>query len=378
MPRPKLLGSSLGPTTVADRLVPSVPTSKAAVAPISYRKYCNNNAAPSAQFVNALHEATNAGALFRTKEYFSCFGRTNEALLVASGSNRARWRFSFRTGPYHHTVVAMFVMVPTSADVFYGDKATQGKLTIYSDTAEVTSVGSATVTYGAHPKGFSGDAWGFEAFKMITAYVDGLSANTDYYGRFEDVNYGRLQSACVFELASLTEGISGYLPQNLTADSEVLSVYREKVAGVQKNLWKQSGAKVLSWSVDDGTAPITRAASTPANLIDTAVTTVSDSSPGFTIDMRGKDRLSQTTGVPVTIKVFCSTTSAGGAGRIYLKNSAGTEVVKFDGSIPVTTPGWISKTLNLPATVDKYDLQFDNNSLGTISVYAVSIYEYEA
>jgi len=322
-----------------------------------------------------IQEATNQGALHRTKEYFSCVGKIIEPLNTAGTSDRARWRFAFRTGPYLHACYAVVCMVPTSNDLLYSTNNTQSKLIIYSDTAETTAVATSVFTYGTHPLGTSGDNYSWQHVKVIHGYIDGLSANTQYYAKFVDMNGGILQSACVFELQSMTENFSGYLSQNITAQTEIYDVYRQNVTTLQKNLWKQSGAKVLNWTRDDGTSPRTVTPLTPTNLIDTS-TTYGAAIPGFTLEMTGKARLSQTSGVPVTMKVYAS--NSGGGGKVNLRDSNGSSVLEVSVS---GAAAWSSVTGNLPASSAKYYLTA-NADLGDgsdpISVYAVSIYEYDA
>ena len=62
-------------------------------------------------------------------------------------------------------------------------------------------------------------------------------------------------------------------------------------------------------------------------------------------------------------------------GRVYLKNLAGTTIASIIDGWSTTTPTWVSTTFNLPATVDKYDLQFASTGGNTFSLFAVSVYE---
>lgn len=375
--RLKLWGTPIGAANLGTRQVATVPTTKAATPPIQFRKFCQNGAAPSAQFVNLLHEATNAGVLFRAKQLFAatgCLGTSTGIGSSSAGGTTARWRGAFHLGPYSTSVLCRVFVHPQDGAVL--DASSYAEIKIYSNANEATLVATGTFYFGASPTDTS-TVSGWSYCKTGDVYIDGLTADTDYYIKVSDVNYNRIQSISVAELVSMTDNFDGYLPQNLTADSEVLSIYRENVATLQQQIWKRGAAKVFDWTVDAQGTPITRASATPANVIDTAVTTVSTSSPGFTIDMTGKDRLSQTSGVPVVVKAFCKTTSGTGKGRIYLKNSAGTAVATFTDVIPTVVPEWISTTATLTADCDKYDIQFDNNSSGTISLYAVSVYEYE-
>jgi hypothetical protein len=378
MTRPKIWGGSLGPTDVSPAQVPTVPATKSATAPIPYRKFCNNGASPSAQFINLLNESTNAAALYRGKQVFAATGVLGSAAGISASSasgTRLRWRGAFHLGPYASALLCRVFVHPQDGLTLTAPSAVEVK--IYSNATESSLSASGRYYYGQSPTGTAATS-GWEYCRTGDIYLGGLSPDTAYYVTVADVDYCRTQSISIAEMLSMTDNFGGYLPQNITSESSVFAKYRNNVALIQKNLWRRGGAQVLSWSVEIQSTPRSIASATPTNLIDNSTTTVSASSPGFTIDMSNKDRLSQTTGVPVTIKVFCSTTSVGGSGRIYLKDSAGTAIATINGSIPVTTPSWISTTATLPASVDKYDIQYDNNSSGTLRVHAVSIYEYEA
>ncbi len=53
-------------------------------------------------------------------------------------------------------------------------------------------------------------------------------------------------------------------------------------------------------------------------------------------------------------------------------------VLSITNSFPFGAPGWVSVTGFLPATLDKYDIQLSDNGGNSVSLYAVSIWEYEA
>lgn len=374
IPKGFLYGTNLPPVSVGSRQVASNPASKTASPPIDVDRWCRNGKHPSADLENRLHEATNQAILYRTKELFSCVAPLQNCLNNPATSDRDRWRFAFKTGPYTHAVLAVVVMLPTNVDIApWSTYNTGARLDIFSDTAEATVVATENFMYGSYPHGTSGQNLGFADIKVLEKVIDGLSPSTTYYARFTDENIGRIQSACVGDLQSMTENFDGYLSENIANGTNIVSSYRSKLIDAS-NALLQSGSKVFTWTVDDGTAPVTRAVNTPANIIDTTVTTVSANSPGFTVDLTGKARVSQTSGVPVTMQVFAKTSSAGGEGRVYLKNSAGTAVMTMT-NVFATTSGWLSVTGFLPASSGKYDLQFDNNGAGTLSVYAVSVYE---
>jgi hypothetical protein len=238
-----------------------------------------------------------------------------------------------------------------------------------------STVATQTFEYGASPTG-SSTARGWPYNRQIIKYVEGIDPDTDYFATFADVAHGHLSAAAVFDMQSLTEGAAtGHLPENVTAQSFIVDEYRENQAAIMQALWRSSGASVLNWTVDDGTAAVTRALDASANVVDTTVTTVSASSPGYTIDMTGKDRLSQTSGVPVKMWAY-GAVAAGTGGRVDILDSGGSSLANIVDW--TTTPSWRETTFNLPATEDKYDLHLSEpGGSTTFSLYAISIYEYE-
>lgn len=365
MPSPLLYGPH--PSAVGPRQVAAVPATKAATPPIQLDRWFRNGKAPDATCLNMMNEAANQAALYRTKEVFSILGRTQQS-QSSTVAARKRWRAAFRTGPYGDKLYVMAIMLPPSSGY---DQNSSAKLEVFSDTAEATVVSSRTLTYGSSPTGAS-TASGVQYWKRIEGFLEGLTPNTNYYLAFTDQAYGRLHSATVFELQSMTTHFDGYLPQNFTEQSQILDTYRRNLAAVVRELWLKAGAKVFTWSVDDGSAPIQTTSATPTNIIDGTSTAVSAATPGFTLDMRYKNRASSST-VPVEFVAFGSCT-VGTNGVIVVKDSAGVVQAAISTAWSAT-PSWQRASCILPATLDKYDVQF-YTAAGTFSLYAVSAYEY--
>jgi hypothetical protein len=342
------------------------PASRTASPPIHGDRWARNGQAPNASLANKLNEAVNQAVCYRTKQCFYSYGKLGGS-RVASSTDEARWWFAFHTGPYHHALHASVAMWPDT-DYPVSVRNASSRLDIYSDAALTTLVATQTFVYGTHPT----TTLGYAHIKQLTNYVGGLTADTDYYGVWSAVDKGRLIGATVFDLESMTEGYDGYLSQNLTTHSAVLDKYRRDQVTILNRLWRRGGAQVFNWTCE--TTPQTRSSATLANLFDTTVTTVSAASPGYTLDMTGKTRLSQTSGVPTVMKVLAKV-SVTMTGTVKLVDSSGATVMTT--SITATTPTWVSVSGFLPATTDKYDLQFSCTG-ASISVYAVTCFEYEA
>lgn len=359
--------------TVGPRQSPSNPTPKAASPPIQYMRWCRNGKHPNAATINMMSSAANQSVLYRTKEVFNMMAGRPDVMISSFGAgDRARWRFPLHTGPYHHLLFAMVVLAPQSAGFTYNAAA---RLDIENGAGAV--VASQIFEGGPSPTG-PVEALGFQYLKFLKNYVNrgtGTAADTDYYGVFYDVDYGRILSASVVDLQSMTVNFDGYLSQSLTTQTPVVDVFRENLATITRALWRRSGARVLSWTVDDQSTPRTRTSATPINVVDNTSTAISASTPGYTIDMTGKDRLSQTAGVPVVMKAYAKV-SSGTAGKVSIYDSTSTLVAEIS-NVWTNTAAWQSVSFNLPATEDKYDIQFSSPDGFTFSLYSLGIYEHE-
>jgi hypothetical protein len=380
MPIKKAYGGRLDAGSVGPRKVNSNPATPLACQPIPLGRFFRNGRHPDANAMNMMGQAATQAALFRSKCIFNGASRMDASAIISSAGagDRERWRFAFRTSPFTH---ALYVVAIMGAPTQNHASNTYTRLDVFSDTAEATVVATYNLTYGAGPTGTT-TANGFPYLKTITGYLDGLTVDTDYYAAFTDVDSGRILSAMVCELPSLSENNSGYPAMNLCALTPVVDTFRENLATLTESLWKKAGATVLTWSVNDGTAPVTRTSATPANVLDTSVTTVSAASPGWTADLSYCDRLSQSTGVPCQVRVFgkwtknASPSAAGGT--VLIKNSTGTTLGSITDGWSSATPVWVSTTATIPATSDKIDIQINSDAgNGEFAVYAVSIWQQD-
>ncbi len=377
MAQKKIYGDRAGST--AGTQVPALPVTKAAEPPIPTDRFFRNGKHPDASAMNALNIQMNQAMLFRTKEAFSILGDLGSApgiQATSTAGTRARWRGAFHTSPYSHALLARVVMFPPSSNYSNDTYAT---LKIYSDATETTLVSTTEFHYGPGPSTSSVGGWQYH--KIIDKFIDGLNADTDYYFLWADEAFGRLQSAAVADLQSMSENYNGYLPVNFTEQTPVYDKYREQLVTPIPSLWKRGGAKVMGWTTNIQSSPTTNATSTYKNVLDGTSTAVSASTPGWTLDMRYKNRLSQAT-VPCKLWV-CGSWLTGGTptgGDVLLLDSAGSTVASISAGWANTTPKWVSTTVNLPATSAKYDIQIrmgPGGAAGTFSCYAISMYEYE-
>jgi hypothetical protein len=362
-------GADVNPASVGSRQVAQNPATRLAAPPIQVDKHARNGRPADVRYINALCESANQAILYRGKEVFrmaSGIGVNGSIIPLSAPGTRARWRWAFHTGPYTHALMAIVVMHPQDAGL---SSNSASRIDIINGAA--VTVGTATFNYGPSPTGTS-TAAGTSYLKVLQQYITGVSPDTDYYGLVSDIDYGKIASCSVFELQSMTENLSGYLPQNITEESSILDIYREKLSGVFYNLWRRGGATVFNYTSDPDTSVATVNNATPKNIMDGG-TTYGATVPGYDLVMTGKSRLSQTQGVPVRFSVYIDVPAAN-TGVVNLRDSAGVSVIQITQAGAFT--GWVTTT-GVINSGKHYLTHHRSAGAGTISTFACSCYEYE-
>lgn len=346
---------------------------------IHVRQFARNGFYPATGFYRAVVDAENHLVASRKKQIFKWHG----ALGVSGGgefpeplADSGSIRFHCHTGYGTTKLVAYAILGPAHPDVASTDTPYVG--------VSVTVPGGATTTLAPlmHGSGYGdstavGDA-DFDApnrwsYHRCEAEV---SANQTYEGLVTVAEHARLLSLVVFEEATgnIDESVSYYNAQNPQAGSRIYDNHRQRLVQGMSNMWQRNGALAIHWSAENGT-PRTRTSATAINLIDNATTgTPSANAAGWKLDLAYRTTSSRAV-VPVRLAVYASQSS--GSGTVRLIDTDGATL----GSITInsSTPQWWTTTANLVASAGKfYAPQFASNGTNTLSVYALSLYEYEA
>lgn len=363
----RLHGDGIANEDVADRKVAANPTPRQAQPEIQLDRFFRNSLHPDAGAMSEMNTAANQCSLLLTKLLFCSPG---SLIGLGTAASENRWRMSFRTGAYAHAIRVVACMFPP-IDALGVLGSSYGQLRLYSDATETTLVSTTTFTYGPHPSGAAAGTDRWEYIRVIDKLID-LAPDTEYYGLWSNEDYGRAHSILMYELSSLTENSDGYLATNVSSVTPIVDSFRENLVTVVRNLWTKCAAHVLNWSATFQAVPATNATTTLKNIIDDS-TGVGGSKPGFVIDLTNCDRLSQTSGVPCVMKVFADVTG-GDTGGVFLANSSGAILATV---IVAGTAQWSSTTVNIPALQDTYYLMHGTSAgIGTLSTYAVSIWQY--
>lgn len=331
---------------------------------IQHRRDTLNGHYPSATYYARVVNGMNHLTAYRHKQVFGRSALLGDASIGASGSNTIA-RFRFRSG--HGAVYARIVMI-------LGKDITGG----------VAADPTASVTIGATTSG--PHAWGQSPTATIDAPTDwrivndviAITPNTAYSCSVDTTDYARVLAVMVYELGTptISEATDYYSGESFGADSPIYDAPQARILEGLSNLWRHNGGTVCHWGRRDGSAR-TRSSATAINLVDNSTTGApTAATPGWTLDLRYRCTEGRAT-VPVELAVYGAMSAGGGvSGTVVLVDGGGTTVATV--TVNSNTAGWFTTTALLPATVDKYDLKFASDGVNTLSVYAVSLNEWEA
>jgi hypothetical protein len=336
-------------------------------------RWVRNDKHPDAAFQNDLAEQTNHLMAWHTKEVFSY--DCPIASIPAAGAGRDRWRFAWHSGPYARYLWMRVVMAPGGE----GGAPPGVSLT-------VTNGAGSTIGTAEHYSGMSVSATDTPAYFSIghsplqsSGAIVAITADTDYFGLVSDVATGRVQSISVYEVSLEPTAANGYIPA-VSGLGPIYDADRSAVATALRNMWKRGAAHLFNWSVDPQSAPRTTTSATEANLVDTALTGANAygaAAPQWVLDVSNRTRVAGT-GVPIVVKVYASRGTSDGTVYLVADSSDVIATVTITGAA-----AWYSATATIDPTLfgdpanASVHLTFKSAG-GTCSVYAVSVYQYQA
>jgi hypothetical protein len=359
--------------------VSSVPIPLVLVPQLQALANARNGRSPDATLLNLMLSDTNYLMRWRTKELFSWW--TPLRSIPATSGTRTRWRFAAHLGPktrqiYVHMVLGEFVgtagsdpfgrftLLDSGGSTIGTADAHHGEVAISSGSAASTSLpvmASFTIPLndGTGPSG------------VVTVTPD-----SDVFGVFEDKQGAKLISATVLEVSLDHTTENGYLQSPFGVTAPIYSSMRSGLVTALRTMWKRGAAHLLNWTVDQDSAALTRISATGVNIIDGTSGVPSSSTPGYTLDLLQKGSVRRGN-VPCVFKAYGKNSAAGGAGaNVDIVDSTNTILASVN--FTSTTASWVSTTVNLPASVAKYDLRFRGDGTNTVTLYAVSLYQHEA
>lgn len=352
-----------GITANTDGLV----STSTALPPLQIRRWIRNGKHPNALLQNMIDQHVNQAVMYRPKCVF--LSPYTSVPLNSSGTTRTRWRFAWHSGPYTRAIKVRVVVAPPNNGVANADS--------YVQCDVVDSLGAfATVTETFHGGPVSNDI-GFDSHVTIDKIMT-IRPDLDYQGVFTEIAGGRIQSATVWELPSMTEFAGGYLVENLSPTGVIAFEYRQLVAQILRALWRRGKAHLMSFAVNQ--PPMSISVATPTNVID-GTTTPNSTTVGQYLNLVGHARRTEAIangggGVPIKLAVHCDA-SGGGVANVVLKRSSNGATAASITISPATGAGWKYAGGFLPDVLDKYDV-YASTASGTFVLSSVCVWEHGA
>ena len=338
-------------------------------------RWIRNGKYPDAAFQNDSAEQTNHLVAWQTKEVFSydCPLASIPA-SIATGSTRNRWRFAWHSGPYARYLWVRSVLAPCSQDLTGVVTALPGvRLTV--DDGAVT-IGTSDWSCGYSAPGLA-DVPAYFTQGHAPLHDNGtfveVPPDTDLLRTRDRPRRGRVQSN--LRLRGLDgAGHEQRLHPGSVGDGAYLR--RRSVSGRGR-----VARHVEVW----GRAPVQLDDGCPEQSPHARVGDLHEhrghqrhnglrGEPGGVPRLTNRGRVSNGGAVSVVMKVRAKMSGAD-VGHVVMKNAAGTELISIE--IDSTTEAWFSETALIPSASGKYDFQLQA-SAGTITLYALSLYQYQA
>ncbi len=340
---------------------------------------------PDAQVQTHLLLGTNHILRWRTKEVFRGAWPIASVPLSLLAS-RNRWRFAFHSSTHARYLRVRFVLA--KCKTIFGAVALDPYAKLLIQTGAGATVGTAEFHFGLN--GSAGaDVLSDFGIADVTLQSGGanveIPANTALYGTFTDEGGSRIISACVYEVAYPATTDDDYMEPGVVAGGPILDTHRGLMTAALRSAWKYNGAHLFNWSTSEDASAPSRTSTTAINVINSA-SAVSTATPGFKLDLTNRSTIRRTSGgtayVPVMMRSYAKMSSGGGSGTIRLLNSAGGDPgvagISAVNVVTSATAGWVERAFNLPATNAKYDLFIEGDAVRALTLYATSLFQYEA
>ncbi len=230
---------------------------KHAKAPIQTAQYVRNGKYPAADLQNLIAGRAGMAAwtrpqlVYRTPGFI--IGTAGAAQIPSSVvGSRYRWRFPYHAGPFAQYLMVQFQMAPQNNvgaptdPIGMLEVSTQPDYSVIVGRAR-THWGQSDGSYADVPINFGG---GSATLVDDDDQIVALTPLTQYFGRFVDVDYARIQSAVVWEVPLEPTTENGYAPNNVGAGTPIFDEDRADPADMGRRLWAYGAQPLWHHSVD--------------------------------------------------------------------------------------------------------------------------------
>jgi hypothetical protein len=367
----------------------AITISKNAKLPIQIAQWVRNGKYPSAELQNMIATLAGHAALVRPRLVYHTpgliIGTAGAALIPSSVvGTRYRWEFPYRSAPYAHYIYANFQMAPQNLGT---PNDPIGFLDISTDAAYSTTAAQAAVHFGSSDGSYPDTPINFGggqtvALDATTSALYALTPNTQYFCRFGEQNYGRIQSAVVWEFPLSADTDNGYPAINAVAGGPIYDEHRERAATMGRNLWAYGAQTLWHWSAEtDASSPSQGLAGLSGQLAQTlagpsisAAGTSSTTPPTY----QAQSSLETSTGPDITLS--WPTHATDDLALLFVTYGV------VSGDLPPSAPsGWTSVTAGSYANdgisygQQIYYRRATSSSMGTVTIaHPVGTYEMSA
>lgn len=336
-------------------------------ATVEHRRDARNGMYPCSSFYNQAVYAENHITAFRKKQVFQWRARLGDIANVGStGGTVNHSRFRCHVGYGTTRLVAYAIMGPANPS------GTDPYVSI-----DATIAGGATSTFSPDMHTGTNTTAASDVpsqWQLMRSEVM-VTANTTYEVLVKQIDYARILALSIFEEGDgvIDTSIDYFNDLTVPTGRKIYDSHRERLIGLS-SMWKRNGALQCNWGREGG-ATRTRTSATAINLVDNTTTgTPTANSPGWKLDLQYRTTRSRAV-VPCVLAVYGSMSSGSGTVRITDTSAASPIAVTVNSA----TPGWFTATGDIVASAaKKYDPMFLSDGANTLTVYAVSLYEYEA
>lgn len=231
---------------------------------IQIAQWIRNGKPVVAELQNRIAEQTALAANVRPKFLFhraAAIASTGGVSLIpaSEAGTRVRWRFAWRSGPYARRIRLQFEMAPQNAGAAGSNP--YGLFEMLDGAGTV--VGQSKVYFGASDGTLEDVPSSFGSIQATALEPDNednvlltITPDTDYWGRFSDVNYARIVSVAVWEHSLEPNTDAGYPANTAGTGAPIFDEDRSDPVVMARTLWKKGGQQLINWcSETDATAP---------------------------------------------------------------------------------------------------------------------------
>ncbi len=336
--------------------------------PIPRERFALNGDLPSSAAFRRVAWTYNNAAVNQRKMLFALSHFTQSTPAPATASEAIHY-FMFRTGENVESIAIMTGLAPASQ----ANGSNSGYVQLFLDHAGGTE--SSSKIY--YPKVQAGTYLPKEVAWSGATITAAVAADTVYMCWLQQVNYARVHSMMVYEVANPIGDASVVGIADPLHWETVKPIYDTGIQGLAETgteLWKHNAAQLISWSRHSIASMPTITSTSYVNLLATGASTVTAATPGFRINTEFHD--SQKGDVPVEVGVFAVRTAGSGTASVKFVDASGTlfeETGITSGTRFTATGTMVAKA------AEKTDIHVKVNTGGaTWEFYTVGLWEYEA